>query len=137
MEQRIESGGVLEVPDMSPEVEIRDETIRAREALSRSREVPGQEDCRADDCCHDRHRQKGRQDSSDSALVERWQREGAVAQFARDDSADQEPGDDEEDVYADESASELVHPRMREDRRDDGDGTQSVDVRAVRRTARR
>jgi hypothetical protein len=53
-------------------------------------------------------------------------------QVLQDDRGDQETGDDEEDVDADETGAQPLGPCMEQHHQSDGDGAQSVDVRAIR-----
>src|SRR3546814_242125 len=70
-------------------------------------------------------------DASCSSLIEGEKREAALLPLPENDARDQVPADDEEDVYANESAAEGRETGVEEDHRDDGNGAQAVNLPPV------
>ena len=75
--------------------------------------------------------QQRREDALDPAGVEAREAEVAVGKPGLDDAGDQESGDDEEDVNADEAAGQHRWPGMKYDHRQHRDRAQSINVRPI------
>ncbi len=75
--------------------------------------------------------EEGRHDAPHPPLVEAEDREAAFRGLGIDRLGDQEAGDDEEHVDADEAAGQPVRAEMEQHHAEHGDGAQSVDMGAV------
>jgi hypothetical protein len=73
-------------------------------------------------------KEEGGEDSPDASFVETDEAEIAFGDAARNDGGDQIPGNDEEDVDADEAARKTGDVRVEEDDGQNGDGAQPVDL---------
>src|SRR6185312_15232723 len=77
-----------------------------------------------------------RKDAPDTSLIEHQQIELSGIQAAEHDAGDQVPGDDEEDIDADESAGSHPRESVKQHDQSHGNGPQTVDVRAVGKSLR-
>ena len=131
MQQRLERCRQIEIADLAPEFEIGGEERRRDEALRVSFEIHREEKTPRGNARDGQHGEQRREDAADATLVEMTDRETAVCHLAMDDSGDQEAGDDEEDIDADEAAGNLPEAVMVEDDGEDSHGAQTVHIRAV------
>jgi len=100
----IEVPGVVEEEAVGGGAERPQHAARHLPIVSRQQQQPA-----AGEHEHDQYRQR-RDDASHASLVERGQRVRSGSQLAQQEPGDQEAGDDEEHVHADESAA---HPSRR------------------------
>ena len=131
MQEGLFDRGVIEIAGLQPEEEVRGEGHRGRGRAEEFQPFRRQEIVEGRDRGQRNHRVERGQQPADAALVEPGKGEDALAHFRLDDPGDQESGNDEEDIDADEAAE---HPRRLEvesDHRQNGKRAQPVDVFAV------
>ena len=131
MQQRLFDRGVIEIAGLQPEEEVRSKGHRGGcrteelQPFRRQQIVQGRD---RGQCDH--HVERGQQ-PADAALVESRKGEGALAHFLLDDPGDQETGNDEEDIDADEAAENARRLEVESDHRQNGERAQGVDIFAV------
>lgn len=85
----------------------------------------------ADDATEQDRRDKHGQNSACAAFVEMRNRKRALLQLAPDDVGDQIARDDKEDIDPDKASAEPWEIEVEQDHRQNRDGPQAVDIRAV------
>ena len=131
MQQRLCLGGRVEIPGGGGEVDVRDRTDRAYQALGIVLEFDGQAVEIGESAGDEEHHEQRRQDSQHPALVEIRQRERSLAEVAIDHAADQIARYHEEDIDPDEAARKAGNAGVVEQHGNDGERAQPVDVGAV------
>ena len=136
MQQRFQLGLGAEIPGLAPEQDIRGEGGDRDKALGEILQVARHEDLPGDRQAEQHDQEQGRQDAARPAFVKGEQAEAPGLHFAGDDRGDQETADHEENVDADKATAEQAKAGMEEDDGDNRDGSQPVDLGAVRALCR-
>src|ERR1700737_1848487 len=131
MQKRLRFGGRIEISRRRGEVDVRNRTDRAREALRIILEFDGQAVDIGQKACDQEHDEERRQDPQNPALVEIQKRERSAANVPVDHAADQVSRNDKEDIDPDEAAWEAGNADVVEQHRNDGERAQAIDVGAV------
>ena len=131
VQERLEVGGTVEVADLLEEEEIRNEERGIPEALAELRDIPRQHQQHCSQRARQIDDQESRHDAPGAAVVEAGEGEASCLDVVGDEAGDQETGDDEEDVDADEAAAEPRHLGVEQDDDEHGNRSQAVDVPAV------
>ena len=137
VQQRLGLGQVVEVAGLLPEGEVRDERGAGGRMLAELLPFAGQQQVPAEHEAHRQHQHQRREDAADPALVEAAVVEAGGVHAAVDDRADQEAGDDEEYVHADEAAPHPHRKGVEAEHRQHRHRAQAVDVGTVLRMQQR
>ena len=131
VQQGLDRGRVVEVPRLTPEHHVREEQAGRQQVLAQRLQIQWCHPPPAHRKGGQQHQNQGREDPAHPARVEVPKAEASVAQLRQDDRGDQVPGNDEEDVNANEPGPERVGHGVVCHDRDDRDGAQAIDVRTV------
>ena len=99
--------------------------------LSDLRELVGQELAPAEHQRRRQHERERREDAAHAPRVEAGKAEVAGRELVADDAGDQEAGNDEEHVDADEAAGHCRRESVEAEHREHGERTQAVYIRTI------
>src|SRR6185295_867646 len=131
VQQRLLFGQRREVVGVAPGVDVGDEAERGEQRLAEAHEIRRQHDQQGDGRAERQQHQQRGHDATHAPFVEAAHREPAGEDLAMDDLRDQVARQHEEDVDAEKAARQVVVREMEQHHRQDRDGAQPVDVRAI------
>jgi hypothetical protein len=123
----------LEVAALVPQDEIRKEARGGGNVLAEVGVLVAQQCKPAERQAKGEHGDQGREDAPDAPAVERDEAEISALKAFQDDRGDQEAGDDEENVDADEAAFDMGGKGVKPHHEQNGHRPQAVDVGAIGR----
>jgi hypothetical protein len=133
MQQRLFGGFHIEIAGLPQQREIREE-CRAGDGIGaelrigrRQHPQPAQGQGRA------KHHNQCRKNPPDSPLIEAQKAELLLIELAHDDAGDQETGNHEENVDANEAARHRLRESVKVHHQHHGDGPQAIDIRPISR----
>ena len=136
VKQRLELALGIEISALCPEEEIRNEGAYRQQTLREVRQIARTEAPDGDREAGDAHEEERRQNAPGAPLVESDEAEAAVFIFIEDDRRDQIAADHEENVDPDKASRKSGDASVKEDHRQDRNGSQAVDLRSVRQLER-
>jgi hypothetical protein len=104
VEERLDRGRGVEIAGLLPEVEVREAEQRVDQRSREALEIRRREEKEREDEAGGERRQHRRQETPRPAQVEAGEAESALPATSSDQPGDEEAGDDEEHVDADEAA---------------------------------
>ncbi|MNF95809.1 hypothetical protein D3C84_785780 [compost metagenome] len=132
MQQRRFAGiGGEVVTVLDPDIDIRNAQQRQQGADVEPDQVDRRQDEGASDHRRQQHRRQRRHDAVDAALIKALQRERIALDLGKHLGRDQEPGDDKEDVNADEAAGQQAGLEVMQQHCNHCDSAQPINVGAV------
>jgi hypothetical protein len=104
MHERLELGGHVEITGLLPQGEVLHKTGAGSDMLAQLLELVGQEGEISEGVCNSKHQNKRRENALDPVGIELGKAEVSPGKTAEDDAGNQKSGNDEENIYTDETA---------------------------------
>src|ERR1039457_3125327 len=134
MKQCLRTDGAVEITKgvrTVPEIEVADKESCRKQRLPKSGHLSRIQKGRVGHYTEEQDREESREKAAHSSFIERDERKLTVEQILGQDRCDEIPGDDIENVNADESASEGRKSSVKEKHRKHRNGPKAVDVGTI------